>query len=248
MRVLYTVLLLLIGSINSCFSQCPSWIQFRSQSEVDAFATNYPGCTAIPGDVSINRNVYNLLGLSNLTSIGGNLTITMSWLSNLNGLENLSSISGSLYIANGYGNLNDITGLRNLKTLGGLNIEFEPSLTNLDGLENIKTLQGLWFDDVPLSNLKGLKNVQTISGNVTIFRTNIASLKDIENLSLLDIPYNNGGGWVMLSDNSKLKECATKPVCNALETVQQVSFFNNAIGCNSKAEVQAQCLLLQGNK
>src|SRR5690606_25277166 len=78
--------------------QCPPGgsVHLTSQTEVDAFATNYPNCTEVSGDLTIQgANITDLTPLSNLTSVGGYLYIyNNSNLTNLDGLSNLTSVGG----------------------------------------------------------------------------------------------------------------------------------------------------------
>lgn len=104
-------------------SACPNSFSPASQQEVDDFPLNYPNCTEIQGDVSIAlaSGVTNLDGLSQITSIGGNLDLGSS----------------------GTADLVDILGLQNLTSIGGdLLIFFNENLTSLDGLENITSIGG----------------------------------------------------------------------------------------------------------
>src|SRR5690606_16128662 len=94
-------------------TQCPAGnVSLTSQEQIDTFATNYPNCTEVSGNLTI-QGANNLTPLSNLTSVGGYLNIYNNLsLTSLNGLSNLTSVGGNLDI---YDNL---------------------SLTNLDGLSN----------------------------------------------------------------------------------------------------------------
>jgi hypothetical protein len=242
------IILVLNLSIPFCVAQCPTSIHFTEQGQVDAFVTAYPECTAIPGDVFISGNVYSLMGLSTLISIGGNFQISYSKVSNMNGMEGLTFIGNHLIFWFGQGNLNDLKGLSNLKTIGGsLMIGSEWSLTNLDGLENIKTLKGLILDDnKSLTDLKGLKNLESVIGQFKISATSVTSLKGFESLSLLqDDPEPFSSSDRYFEHNPNLSECAIPAICNILDTDNNSLFFgSNAIGCKNRNEVQAQCLLL----
>ncbi|MFZ1703798.1 MAG: hypothetical protein WAT79_05600, partial [Saprospiraceae bacterium] len=67
----------------------PIAIVFSTQSEVDNFPTNYPGCTTIDGNVGITgNNITNLNGLSQITQIGGSLQFL-----NSNSLSTLTAYS-----------------------------------------------------------------------------------------------------------------------------------------------------------
>ncbi|MFA7446596.1 MAG: T9SS type A sorting domain-containing protein, partial [Flavobacteriaceae bacterium] len=96
--------------------QCPTgYLSFYSQAEVNAFATNYPNCTEISGDLYISGStITDLSPLSNLTSIGGYLWIyNNSNLTNLDGLSNLTSVGADLVILFN-SSLTDISGLQNI--------------------------------------------------------------------------------------------------------------------------------------
>ena len=64
------VLLLLQTTV---FSQTclPEGIIFDSQTKIDNFQTNNPGCTVIEGDVWIRGDIDNLNGLNVLTAMRG---------------------------------------------------------------------------------------------------------------------------------------------------------------------------------
>jgi len=97
----------------------PEGITFTTQSEIDNFQANYPGCTEIEGDVNIQGlNISNINGLWVLQAIYGSLTI--------GGEENLST------------SLTDLQGLYYLTTIErNLSVENNPYLISLTGLENL---------------------------------------------------------------------------------------------------------------
>ena len=82
----------------SLLSQClPEGITFTTQTEINNFQTNYPGCSLIEGNVFIQgSDINNLAGLDSLISIEGNLVIENTVLDNLAGLDSLISVGGSL--------------------------------------------------------------------------------------------------------------------------------------------------------
>ncbi|MFA5418082.1 MAG: hypothetical protein WC341_06445 [Bacteroidales bacterium] len=94
MKKITLLIAFFVGLQWAAFSQgcSPSTSYFSSQAEVDAFQTNYPGCTQIEGNIVINENdITHLNGFSNITSIGGFLYITnASSLTNLTGLDALT--------------------------------------------------------------------------------------------------------------------------------------------------------------
>jgi hypothetical protein len=77
------------------------WFYFRSQSDIDNFPSNYPGCTHLAGGITQIRgnDITNLDSLYVITSIGGSLEIRHNpMLTNLEGLRNVTSIGGDLWI------------------------------------------------------------------------------------------------------------------------------------------------------
>ncbi|MCK4288138.1 MAG: T9SS type A sorting domain-containing protein, partial [Bacteroidales bacterium] len=96
---------------------------FHTQTEIDDFQTNYPGCTELEGFVKISGgNITNLIELNVITTIGRSLYI---WhndsLTSLTDLDNVTSIGGDLWILN-----NDI-----LTSLSGLDNIDAGSISNL---------------------------------------------------------------------------------------------------------------------
>jgi hypothetical protein len=122
---------------------------FDTQQKVNSFQADYQGCSDLYGDVFImNEDIDSLNGLSNITSISGDLVIFNTFgLTSLEGLDNLNSVGGDLYIG-GYDNwpyhgetnehLNDISSLMNLKHIGHqLTVKYNPELPCLTGLDSI---------------------------------------------------------------------------------------------------------------
>ena len=126
----------------------PDGITFRTQSQIDSFPINYPNCTEIEGDVTINpkSEIVSLDSLYAITSIGGQLMIGQcNSLLTLSGLNNLQNIGGSLTIVSNY-NLTNLTALNSLRSIGF-------TLT-IFGNYRIKTLSGLdSLDAESISNL-----------------------------------------------------------------------------------------------
>ncbi|MHC1777704.1 MAG: YCF48-related protein [Lentimicrobium sp.] len=163
----------------------PEGITFSTQEQIDNFQNNYPGCTEIEGDVTIEGwNITNLNGLNLLTSIGGYLKVRYnSSLTSLTGLDNLTSIGGGLQVGDyDYGNpaLTSLSGLDNLISIGGnMFIGYNPELTDLTGLESVTSLQG----DLTITGNNSLTNCAI---------QNICNLLNAPN-GVVEI-YNNGSG------------------------------------------------------
>ncbi len=174
--------------------QCEG-IAFTSQSQIDNFQSNNPGCREIGGNVTIyGSGITNLSGLSVLTSIGGNLNIGsfenggIPLLTSLTGLDNLTSIGGSLGIEynNALASLEGLEGLTSIE--GGLSIGWN-TLTSLSGLEGLAFIGGDFEirSNDNLTSLTGLDNV-TFIGGFAFIDNNIAlnSLSGLQKLTSIE--------------------------------------------------------------
>lgn len=189
-----TLLYFLISFIHciNAYAQCPEDILFLSQQELDDFATTYPNCTQIEGDVEIgmfgiSSDVDNLEPLNQITTIEGNLRIDSNDnLSNLNGLDSLNTIGGTLNIA--YNNaLVDLSGLGAITDIGGdLRLQFNADLIDLNGLNNLKTIgeDFSFSNNNALNSLNGLQQLNSIGGELRLFSNNV--LTDLSGLEGLD--------------------------------------------------------------
>ena len=214
--ILLFALFMLSGALaQSCL---PEGITFTTQTQIDNFQDNYPGCTEILGDVVINgdNGITNLGGLSSLTSIGGNLNMVENHsLSSLAGLEGLASI--------GY----------------WFNIVFNDSLTSLTGLEGLTSIGGglVINENNLLTNLTGLEGL-TSTGSVLRIAGNLSltSLTGLENINAGSITE------LQILENPSLSTCDIISICSYLFNPNgTIDIQNNASGCNSQDEVEAVC-------
>ncbi len=187
--VLLTILSVIVQISVIAQSCLPNGIHFKTQSEIDNFNTNYPNCTKIEGpiiiDDTIEGDITNLLGLSNLTQTGFYFRISNnSMLTELNGLENFDTIGYSLSIIDN----NSLTSLSAFESLNYvysyIEIVENPSLVNLEGLEQLDTITNLSIieneslqDLSELSNLKKTRTLLHIENNQSL-----NSLSGLENL------------------------------------------------------------------
>jgi len=161
MKKYYMLFLLLMGLVIKLSAQpcLPNGITFTTQSQIDSFAINYPGCNEIEGSVYIDGGyITNLNGLSVLNSIGESLIIGPEYfeygqnvsLTSIEGLSNISSIGGSVFIRN------------------------NPVLESLNGLEGLTKIEGSliiggYSDGIPLlSDISALSNIDTVYGSLTV--------------------------------------------------------------------------------
>lgn len=192
----------LICTLNCKGQSClPGGISFTTQAQIDAFPSNYPGCTSILGGVIIpgNSNITNLNGLSVLNSIGGQLWIfSAAALTDVGGLSNLSTIGDRLLFYN-----NDalvtlgVNGLSSLSSVGGdFRFTANDELTNLGNFPSLASIGGeLLVSGNPISNLGGFSNLNTVGTYVTINGVN--QISGFNNLSEI-------GGNLLITFNASL--------------------------------------------
>lgn len=194
---LATFLVIILGARAQ--AQCPTGdIGFTAQAQIDAFSTNYPGCTNMPFTIDISgADITSLAGLSQLTSLTGNLRIHGNpMLTNLTGLDNIHSAVVGLDI---YDNpaLVSLAALGGISSTGGsLRLDNHPSLTSLTGLEGITVIGGgLSISLNPLlTNLAGLENVVSVGAGFSITsNTSLTSLTGLEGLHTVGITFNISG-------------------------------------------------------
>jgi hypothetical protein len=123
-------------------------LTLSSQTDVDTFAyTEVTGYLRVIDDADGTDNISNLNGLSELTSVGGDLwVVNIDLLTNLDGLRALTSVGGDLIIHN-IDLLTNLDGLRALTSVGGeVWIDRNPLLTSLDGLSALTSVgEGLYI-------------------------------------------------------------------------------------------------------
>ncbi len=170
MKNLAITLCFVLLSIGINAQTClPGNTVFASQSQIDAFPTNYPGCTQIIGTLFIfggsPGDITNLNAFSAVTSIGGGLYFQDNdALTSLAGLDALTTIGDELSFQSTY--LTSLTGLGALTTIvGDLFFRYNDALTSLTGLDALTTINALEFtDNAALTSLTGLGALTTIVG------------------------------------------------------------------------------------
>jgi hypothetical protein len=206
----------------------PYGITFTTQSQVDSFQVNYPGCTVIEGGVLITgEEITNLEGLNQITWIKGFLEIyDADSLTNLSGLESLGTVWDYLAI---YDNdlLTDITALSSLSgTIDGLGISNNISLGSLAGLEGVT---GIGFNLVVaesylLTSLEGLNGITSIGHNLMIENNDrLMTLSGLESVTSV-------GAELFIWDNDTLADLSAligiKRVNNQLHINNNKSLTN----------------------
>ena len=211
---------------------CPTGdITFSTQVEINNFSTNYPGCTEIMGNVCIgdctfpntNSNISNLNGLSQLTTITGDIYIQHNPnLINFAGLENITSVGGQVNIV--YNDaLTSLSGLSNLSSIDELIVIQNDALTNISGLTGITNIGNLFIaENDALVNFSGLDNVTNIGGDVTVLYNNgLTNFTGLNNVTSI-------GGNVFTSANPVLTNFTGLNNVASIGGYLEIS-FNNAL-------------------
>lgn len=230
---------------NNCENNClPEGITFTTQEQINNFQINYPGCTEIEGDVTIQGDdITNLNGLDVLSSIEGNLLIIENYsLTSLTGLEGVSLIGGDFHLGGNDtlislmgleglisigGNINvanndmimNFEGLSNLNYIGNsVSITYNSNLQNLAGFEDITTINGdLWFEWNGIINLTGLENLISINGNLGFKgEYNLQDLIALQNLT------NIGGGLGFGTTETASDAGTSLPSLTGLEEMESI--------------------------
>lgn len=267
-----TTLALLCFHILSVGQPClPGGITFTSQAEIDNFQINYPNCTEIEGNVAISgSNIKNLLGLSAITQINGDLSIyTTDSLASLTGLNGLTSLGGALTFSTNQ-LLTNFTGLTGLKSVGGYFVVlYHPALVDFSGLDSLTTignnleivinwgiesLNGLErltsiggnlfiYSNPALANLSGLVALQSVGGSLSVDGNQV-----LTSLSGLDSVAPESITQLFVVNNPVLSACNVRSVCDYLSMTNAIiNIGNNAEGCNSRPQVEDACEHVSAN-
>ena len=128
-RSLFTMMLFLVLSF-SLFSQpcADSSFLLQTQEDIDNFASLYPDCTEIQGNLAIEGyGIFSLEGLSQIERVNGDLDICIVFdLESLSGLDNLTYVGGSLSVD--YSGIVNLTGLGSLDSVGSLWLGYNPTI------------------------------------------------------------------------------------------------------------------------
>ena len=245
MKKLLSFLIILALAIPVYGQSCePTDPYFDTQSEIDEFLINYPNCTSIQGDITIDGgDITNLNGFQNIITFENGLLIYgCPLLENLSGLENITYVGDYLEIQE----VQLIEGLDELSNLtyvgGALDILFCPSLTNINGLENIESSPThilIWGNHL-LTSLDGLNNIQAVS--TTLKLQNNSTLSDISalaNITFSELSY------LIIKDNIELSVCNINSICDALGNgITEFTIENNGNDCNTVSEIEEACATL----
>lgn len=257
---------------DTSFYCLPDGIVFSTQSQVDSFQINHPGCSGVEGDLKISSSdISNLNGLSVLTSIGRDLIIMDNGnLSSLNGLQNVHTVGRDLIISNN--SLVTLSGLNGLNQIGSnvqagnVLVENNSRLINFSGLENLITIPGKLdvLSNPLLQNFQGFNSLGFLDRDLTIAgNQSLESLAGLDGLTYVtgSVSINNNNSLtsiaaianilpesipsVNITQNPLLSVCEVRSVCDYIAiSYGIIEITDNATGCDSLEQVQRACLFL----
>lgn len=189
----FIILSLFIQSLASSQDCLPEGITFTAQEQIDNFQINYPNCSEIGGDVTIQgEDISNLNGLNSITLIDGTLCIKKNGsLTSIAGFSSLEHIEHLMIINND--KLESLHGLESLDTINGrIQIWYNDMLANLSGLDNISHIRSDLMIEGNYSqiNCRGLENLTCVEGSLVIgciagwmhYNRSMKSLSGFDNL------------------------------------------------------------------
>jgi len=212
--------------------------------------------------IAQNSNLSTLVGLHSLSSIGQSFSIIGNpYLGSLEGLDVLVDIRGDFLIHDNDGmtnlsgankfhialgdllisqndNLAHPAGLSVDSILGTLFLEENQMMEDLNGLDSLIYIGGdlLIQNNASLTTLSGIDSLQYVGDHLEIVDN--ASLNIINALAQL-----KNSPWELLKIENcpQLSDCAIRSICNHLAADGNSIIANNASGCNSVDEVEAEC-------
>ena len=136
MKRCFIALLFLFSYLSALSTTCGP-IDLGSQTDVDNFRMNNPGCDTINGNLHIHgASVVNLDSLIGLVHITGNLQIDTTSLTSLSGLEGILTAPSIITIDTNHMLLN-FNALINMTSLAQISITRNVVLNDVSGLINV---------------------------------------------------------------------------------------------------------------
>ena len=238
------ILVLLVFTIASfsIHADCPtSDIILTSQADIDAFPSNYTGCTNMLHRVTIKESVagdiVNLNGLSQLTSIGGDFFIlSNSALTDLTGVGSLSMIAGYFSIEGNNG-LTSLTGLTALASVGSLTMDGNLALTSLNGLGALTSIPVFFvFRNTALTSFTGLGAVTSLGCLIIDSNTALSDFTGLGTVNYINC-------YVTIHNNS---------VLTSLSGLDAVTIFNDDLLISNNPSLTnltglGSCTMIRGN-
>ena len=170
----------------------------------------------------------NLNGLSQITSVGGDVQVSGTNVTNLKGLEGISEVDGNVTISFNP-SLTSVQGLQNVGTVSGdFVLTQNPELQDVDGLIGLQEVEGNFeiSSNDSLSDTDGLATITRVGENLTVFlNSNLidfgAGFSNLESVFSLFI---TDGGLVQISQFNSLTEVFSITISNNTDLITLSGF------------------------
>jgi hypothetical protein len=178
-----------------------------------------------------------------IPTLGSYLNISFNpVLTDISALNSLTEV-GPAYV-NGFlaiNNNNDLPAINGLDLITETGSYFflgsNPAMTAVNGLNGLTTVNGDFeiAGNAVLNDLDAFTSLTTVAGIFSIDNNpQLTNVLDFQNLASV-------GGTLTIVSNASLTDCAAEGICDFLAGTGAASISNNAAGCNSVAEVEADC-------
>ena len=99
----------------------------------------------IGGNLTVSGETSSINGLTGLNAINGNLSISRTSMMDINGVTQLQKVGGDIEISDN-SELEDISGFSGLTNCANISITYSPKLYNFEPLETAaKNMTGIWY-------------------------------------------------------------------------------------------------------
>ena len=221
----------------ACAGECGENVveTLTDQAEVDAFATNYPGCRNFLGDLIIDEAaiptggaITDLSALSSLRQVNGFSIMNAPALTDLSPLSGLDSIHGNFFVRS--------TAVTDLDAFGGLyKVGLRLSIFNNPLLETVSDFSNLIAvgsqfsirNNPMLTDLSGFANLETVGDEFEIAEN--PSLADLNDFTSIRFAYDG----VLIEDNDLFTSLA------GLESLENINGTLRIVGNDMLADISA---------
>lgn len=160
------------------FAQCPTGdVLITSQTDVATYATNFPNCDTLPGDLVFSgTNIDDLSAFGNVEVILGDLRYTSTFPGpyDFTGFQSLTHVGGDLDVYDCQ-RWRSFAGLDNLQRVGGsVQAQYVDSIEGVSGLFNLDHIGGdllIWGGPL-MFGLSGLNDLDTVMGQLQVLMGN----------------------------------------------------------------------------
>lgn len=223
-KILLPVLFVFLFSNLSISQGClPDGLILETQTQVDNFPSDWPGCSIIEGDLIVEGgNIVNLDSLFSITIIEGDLQINSCYeLQSVSGLSNIESVygirfyqtkrlkvidcfskittlSGSLILMIN-DSINDVSSFQNIAFVGdGFRVSGTKMLKDLSAFGSLETI----ITSFTVSSNDLIQEVSGFSGTDSLLYTYIGSNKSLKSISGFQNLKNTGRQFHIVGNDS----------------------------------------------